>query len=57
MHKLYLDTGALVRLYIIEQGSEFVQKTAQSANILPIQTLQITELRNALHAAPLIFFT
>lgn len=51
MDKLYLDTGALVKLYIIEQGSEFVQKTAQSAKILPIHSLQITELRNALHAA------
>ena len=50
-HKLYLDTGALVKLYLLEPGSEFVQSKAHAAQCLPLNPLQETELRNALFAA------
>ncbi len=51
MAKVYLDTGALVKLYIVEAGSEFVQKRAALAESLPVNPLQETELRNAILAA------
>ena len=51
VRKLYMDTGALVKLYLVEPGSEFVQSKAQSAKCLPLNPLQETELRNALLAA------
>lgn len=50
MTKLYLDTGALVKLYIVEAGSEFVQEKARLADCLPLNPLQELELRNALLA-------
>lgn len=51
MSKIYLDTGALVKLYILESGSEWVQERAREASALPINPLQITELKNAVLAA------
>jgi predicted nucleic acid-binding protein len=51
MSRLYLDTGALVKLYIVEPGSESVERIVRKATSLPINVLQETELRNALHAA------
>jgi len=51
MRKLYLDTGALVKLYVVEPGSEFVQDKAEKADGLPLNPLQELELRNALLAA------
>lgn len=51
MSKLYLDTGALVKLYLVEPGSEFVQDKAEKAACLPLNPLQELELRNALFAA------
>ena len=51
MSKVYFDTGALVKLYIFEPGSAFVQHQAQGARSIPINQLQETELRNAIQAA------
>ena len=51
MATVYLDTGALVKLYVVEDGSHFVQKRAAAAGTLPINPLQETELRNAVLAA------
>lgn len=51
MAKVYFDTGALVKLYIVESGSEFVQRKARAASSIPLNPLQETELRNAIHAA------
>lgn len=51
MSKVYFDTGALVKLYIVEPGSEFVQRKARAASSIPLNELQETELRNAIHAA------
>ncbi len=51
MAKVYFDTGALVKLYIVESGSEFVQRKALAASSIPLNELQETELRNAIHAA------
>ncbi len=51
MSKLYLDTGALVKLYLVEPGTEFVQNKAEMAECLPLNPLQELELRNALLAA------
>ena len=51
MSKLYLDTGALVKLYLVEPGTEFVQDKAEGADCLPLNPLQELELRNALLAA------
>jgi predicted nucleic acid-binding protein len=51
MAKIYFDTGALVKLYIVESGSHFVQKKAQEAKAIPLNPLQDTELRNAILAA------
>ena len=51
MAKTYFDTGALVKLYIVEHGSEFVQNAAQRVGIIGINPLQETELRNAILAA------
>lgn len=51
MSKLYLDTGALVKLYLIEPGTEFIQGKAEKADCLPLNPLQELELRNALLAA------
>jgi len=33
MAKVYFDTGALVKLYIVEPGSAFVQNRAQRAGV------------------------
>lgn len=51
MAKTYFDTGALVKLYIVEQGSEFVQNVARRVGVIHINPLQETELRNAILAA------
>lgn len=51
MARIYFDTGALVKLYIVELGSEFVQQKARTASSIPLNELQETELRNAIHAA------
>ena len=51
MTKVYFDTGALVKLYIVESGSAFVERKAQAASLIPLNQLQETELRNAIHAA------
>lgn len=48
---LYLDTSALVKLYILEPGSEAVQARCQQADELILGPLQETELRNAILAA------
>ena len=47
--KIYLDTSALIKLYIIEDGSVLVDKiTADNAAPLPIWDLHIIEFHNAL---------
>ncbi len=51
MPRTYFDTGALVKLYLVEEGSAFVQRKAMAATSMPLIALQETELRNALHAA------
>ncbi len=40
MAKIYFDTGALVKLYIVEPGSTFVQNKARRAEVIPINPLQ-----------------
>ncbi len=51
MTKVYFDTGALVKLYIVESGSAYVERKARAASLIPLNQLQETELRNAIHAA------
>lgn len=51
MAGLYLDTGALIKLYILETGSEFVQKRAAQHGRLTLNRLQEMELRNGILAA------
>ena len=51
MAKVYFDTGALVKLYIVESGSAYVERKARAASLIPLNQLQETELRNAIHAA------
>ncbi len=51
MPRTYFDTGALVKLYLVEEGSAFVQRKAMAATSMPLNALQETELRNALQAA------
>lgn len=47
---LYLDTSALLKLYIRESGSDWVQtQVASQDDPLPIWELQEAELLNALH--------
>jgi predicted nucleic acid-binding protein len=46
---IYLDTSALLKLYIREKGSEFVQTQVMSQDLpLPIWELQLAEFINAL---------
>jgi len=46
---LYLDTSALLKLYIVEQGSEWVQGLLESqSEPLPVWEIQEMELYNAL---------
>jgi len=46
---LYLDTSALLKLYLIEEGSEWVQAlVAAQEDPLPVWELQEAELTNAL---------
>lgn len=46
---VYLDTSALVKLYLFEQGSEWVQALiASQEDPLPVWELQEAELTNAL---------
>ena len=49
--RLYLDTGALVKLYIVEDGSEWVQRQCLKAGTLLLSQLQLVELKNAILAA------
>jgi predicted nucleic acid-binding protein len=49
--RLYLDSGVLVKLYIVEPGSAWVQKQASAAGTLPLNPLQLAELTNAILAA------
>ena len=51
MTKVYFDTGALVKLYIVESGSAYVERKARAASLIPLNQLQETELRNAIQAA------
>lgn len=51
MPRTYFDSGALVKLYIVEPGSGFVQAKALAASAIPLNQLQETETRNAIHAA------
>lgn len=51
MAKTYFDTGALLKLYIVERGSDFVQSIARRTGAIGINPLQETELRNAILAA------
>lgn len=47
---LYLDTSALLKLYVREQGSDAVQsRIASQEHPLPIWEIQEAELINALH--------
>ena len=47
---IYLDTSALVKLYVLETGSEFVQSClSEQDDPLPVWELQEAELANALH--------
>jgi len=46
---IYLDTSALIKLYIIENGSKLINKiTAENAAPLPVWDLHIIEFHNAL---------
>lgn len=46
---IYLDTSALVKLYLLEEGSGFVQsRVAAQDDPLPVWELQEAELTNAL---------
>lgn len=51
MKRIYFDTGTLVKLYVVEQGSELVQQRAAKAGEIPLNPLQTTELKNAILAA------
>ena len=42
----YLDTGVLIKLYIYEPGSAFVQKRVRQNGPLLLNRLLETELRN-----------
>lgn len=47
---IYLDTSALVKLYVLEAGSAFVQSCLSGQDEpIPIWELQEAELANALH--------
>ena len=47
---IYLDTSALVKLYVLETGSEFVQSCISGQeDPLPVWEMQEAELTNALH--------
>jgi len=47
---IYLDTSALVKLYVLEDGSAFTQSTLSAQeDPLPVWELQEAELANALH--------
>jgi predicted nucleic acid-binding protein len=47
----YLDTGALVKLYVAERGSRRVQEIANEAASLVLCPLQLLETRTAIRAA------
>ncbi len=51
MLKFYLDTGALVKLYILEPGSEWVQLQISDKCRLVLNPLQQSEMTNAILAA------
>ena len=47
---IYLDTSALVKLYVLETGSEFVQNCLSGQeDPIPVWEMQEAELTNALH--------
>ncbi|MBT3274348.1 MAG: type II toxin-antitoxin system VapC family toxin [Spirochaetales bacterium] len=47
--KIYLDTSALIKLYIFENGSKVInQITAQNAAPLPVWDLHLVEFHNAI---------
>ena len=47
--KIYLDTSALIKLYIIEKGSVVINKiTSDNAAPLPVWDLHIIEFHNAI---------
>lgn len=45
---LYLDTSALVKLYVVEDGSELTQRAAQQAEILAVSRIAWAEYHAAL---------
>ena len=47
----YLDSGSLVKLYVMEPGSPRVEKVARSAERLILVPLQLLEVRTAIRAA------
>ena len=47
----YLDSGAFVKLYIVERGSEQVQAAVREVPRLSLNFLQETEIRTAILAA------
>ena len=49
--RIYFDSSALVKLYIVEPGSEDVQAWSQQADAILMCPLQETEVRNAILAA------
>jgi len=49
--RVYFDSSALVKLYIVEPGSEAVQTRSDQADALILCPLQETEVRNAILAA------
>ena len=49
--RVYFDSSALVKLYIVEPGSEDVQVRSKQADEIILCPLQETEVRNAILAA------
>ena len=47
----YVDSGALAKLYIVEPGSAQVQESVEGWRRLSVNSLQESELRNAIEAA------
>lgn len=51
MSRCYLDSGALIKLYVVEPGSEAVQAALRDEASLSLNSLQETEVRTAIQAA------
>jgi len=49
--RVYLDSSAFVALYVLEPGTSWVQKHASRASVLLLNSLQVTETKNAVLAA------